>query len=175
MDVQLCPDDKLLRELDSSLDKSGWAGNSVFTNPPPGTPSCINPSDPRDIAASAIRTLNEPIIADDDNAHLILADNLRTLSIDPVDYRFFGKSSGAMLIQTAIELKNEYTGSDHDLRKAATVLGTKREEFWSPHPVRHLSAALIPTDNHLLVGAQLLKTQTRELHFSSTRPHALPL
>ncbi|KAJ2936610.1 hypothetical protein H1R20_g483, partial [Candolleomyces eurysporus] len=131
---RLCPDDKLLRELDSSLDKSGWAGNSVFTNPPPATPSCINPSDPRDIAATAIRTLNEPVNADDDNAHLILADNLRTLSIDPVDYRFFGKSSGAMLIQTAIELKNEYTGSDHDLRKAATVLGTKREEFWSPHP-----------------------------------------
>ena len=148
----------------------------MFTNPSPGIPSCINPSDPRDIAASAIRTLNEPANADDDNAHLILADNLRTLSIDPVDYRFFGKSSGAMLIQTAIELKNEYTGSDHDLRKAATVLGTKREEFWSPHPVRHLgSAALMPADNLVLVGAQLLKKQTRELLFSSTRPHALPL
>lgn len=89
------------------------------------------------LATSAIRnSMTDSANADDDNAHLILADNLKQLSIDPVDYRFFGKSSGAMLIQTAIELKNEYTGSDHThLKKATDVLGSKREEFWSPNPV----------------------------------------
>lgn len=90
------------------------------------------------MATSAIRRVGsndtqDDLFSDDDSAHLILADNLKRLSIDPADYRFFGKSSGAMLIQTAIELKNEYTGSDHDLRRG--VLGSKRPEFWTIRPV----------------------------------------
>lgn len=86
---------------------------------------------------SAIRSVGNLLPGDEDNAHLILADNLKQLSIDPADYRFFGKSSGAMLIQTAIELKNEYTGTDRDVCKTATALvpGSKRDEFWAPHPV----------------------------------------
>ncbi|KAG2018384.1 nuclear protein [Coprinopsis cinerea AmutBmut pab1-1] len=132
---RLCPDDNLLRELDASLDKGTLPleaeSSSVFTSQPSSPPRT---ADPKEIATSMIRNMDAEDI-DEDNAHLILADNLRTLSIDPVDYRFFGKSSGAMLIQTAIELKNEYAGTDHsDLRKANQVLGNKREEFWVQQP-----------------------------------------
>jgi hypothetical protein len=103
---------------------------------------------------------------DDDDAHIILADNLKQLSLEPKEYRFFGKSSGAMLIQTAIELKNEYTGrgkgnvaSQGGAMMTGTtgaaaaaaqatkpgILGLKRNEFWTSHPVSYmyLSSPLI--------------------------------
>lgn len=92
----------------------------------------MTPGDARSAMTSALRNVNDPLNGDEDNAHLLLADNLKQLSIDPVDYRFFGKSSGAMLIQTAIELKNEYTGADQE---SALLPGAKRDEFWAPHPV----------------------------------------
>lgn len=94
---------------------------------------------PRDIATSALRkadmtTKEEP---DDDSAHLLLADNLRRLTIDPHEYRFFGKSSGAMLIQTAMELKHEYTAMD-DSDKGRNPLKSKRPEYWAIKPVSPL-------------------------------------
>ncbi|KAH6913531.1 fungal-specific transcription factor domain-containing protein [Coprinopsis sp. MPI-PUGE-AT-0042] len=140
----LCPDDNLLRELESSPDKSSIpiatppeSSNSIFTSKRSSPPHKPKPGDASDIVTTVLRNIDTelpPNFADDDNAHLILADNLKSLSIDAVDYRFFGKSSGAMLIQTAIELKNEFTGSDHDFRKAQSVLGAKRDEFWVQHP-----------------------------------------
>lgn len=135
----------MLRELESSPDKSSIpiatpveSSNSIFTSKRSSPPPKPRPGDAGDIVTTVLRNIDTELptnFADDDNAHLILADNLKSLSIDAVDYRFFGKSSGAMLIQTAIELKNEFTGSDHDFRKAQSVLGTKREEFWVQHPV----------------------------------------
>lgn len=140
----LRPDDQLLRELDSSPEKPSIpiatppeSSDSIFTSKRSSPPQKPKPGAANDIVTTVIRNLDAefpPNFGDEDNAHLILADNLKSLSIDAVDYRFFGKSSGAMLIQTAIELKNEYTGSDHDFRKAQSVLGTKREEFWVQHP-----------------------------------------
>jgi hypothetical protein len=79
-------------------------------------------------------TKEEP---DDDSAHLLLADNLRRLTIDPHEYRFFGKSSGAMLIQTAMELKHEYTAMD-DSDNSKNPLKSKRPEYWAIKPVSPL-------------------------------------
>lgn len=91
------------------------------------------------MATTALRkadvvTKEEP---EDDSAQLILADNLRRLTIDPHEYRFFGKSSGAMLIQTAMELKHEYTGNDSDEGKKR-ILKSKRPEYWAVKPVSPL-------------------------------------
>lgn len=92
-----------------------------------------------DIATSILRHYGSNIPSSDerfrDDAHLILADNLKQLALEPKDYRFFGKSSGAMLIQTAIELKNEYTGKVSPAPQPG-ILGLKRNEFWTSHPVR---------------------------------------
>jgi hypothetical protein len=46
-----------------------------------------------------------------------------------------------MLIQTAIELKNEYTGKASPPRPG--ILGLKRNEFWTSHPVRRLISLFI--------------------------------
>lgn len=69
--------------------------------------------------------------------HLILVDNLGCLTIDPHEYRFFGKSSSAMSIQTAMVLKvlkHEYTGNDSDEGKEP-MLKSKRPEYWAVKPV----------------------------------------
>ena len=133
---QLCPDDQLLRQLDSSLDQGNLLSDSIFSKTLGPTAS----AKPQDIGKGTQQTAKkvQQVDEEEDNAHLILADNLKMLSIDPVDYRFFGKSSGAMLIQTAIELKNEYAGRDRTLKAASQVLSSRREELWHPHPVSGL-------------------------------------
>jgi len=112
---------------------------STLASPPINTQPQLTPSQ---MATSIIRGVGTPLVipdelfpTDDDFAHVTLADNLKRLSLDPHQYRFFGKSSGAMLIQTAIDLKNEYAaGSDVDIKRP--ILGAKRPEFWTIRPVR---------------------------------------
>lgn len=74
---------------------------------------------------------------DDDETNLRLAENLRRMTLDPSEYRFFGKSSGAMLIRTALELKGKYTGDDTlDLTKELPPIINRRKEFWTLRSVR---------------------------------------
>lgn len=80
-------------------------------------------------------TKEEP---EEDGAHLLLADNLKRLTIDPCEYRFFGKSSGAMLIQTAMELKHEYTAKDDSDNTTKPMLKSNRPEYWAIKPVSSL-------------------------------------
>lgn len=45
--------------------------------------------------------------SEDDASH-VLASTLRNLHLEPPEYRFFGKSSGAMLIRRAMEMKSDF-------------------------------------------------------------------
>ena len=73
----------------------------------------------------------------EDDPSLILADNLKQMALTPNDLRFFGKSSGAMLVQTAIELRTEYTGDEARLDgPVKAAVKAKRTEFWDIKPVR---------------------------------------
>jgi hypothetical protein len=80
------------------------------------------PSDDEDLSPS-----------DDDFTQFTLEDNLKRLTLDPIHphQRFFGKSSGVMLAQTALDYKNVYTGGDEKL----ICLPNKRPEFWNVRPV----------------------------------------
>ncbi|KAJ3505766.1 hypothetical protein NLJ89_g7247 [Agrocybe chaxingu] len=138
---RLCPDDKVYNELNKSLEKDNWA-----LDPPPANPSALvqNPTgqlkpSPLESVTCAIRAAGAKTTPtppqpedDDDDSTLILADNLKRLTVDPHEYRFFGKSSGAMLIHTALELKNEYSGVESDSKMP--VLGRQRAEFWTLRP-----------------------------------------
>jgi hypothetical protein len=76
--------------------------------------------------------------SDDDDTTLILADKLRRMAItsSPND-QFFGKSSGAMLVQTAFELKNEFAGDEDRFDgPGKPAVNAKRTEFWDAKPVR---------------------------------------
>ncbi|EPQ52470.1 hypothetical protein GLOTRDRAFT_117339 [Gloeophyllum trabeum ATCC 11539] len=72
--------------------------------------------------------------SDDEYLHTTLTENLRKLTVDPNHHRFFGKSSGIMFIQTAIDLKNEYAGDEKPSIIDESYLGSKRPEFWSSNP-----------------------------------------
>ena len=65
----------------------------------------------------------------DDDPALGLAEDLKRMGLAPNDSGFLGKSSGGMLVRTAIELKNEYTGDPR-------MFGNQRADFWDAKPVR---------------------------------------
>ncbi|KAF8150167.1 fungal-specific transcription factor domain-containing protein [Crassisporium funariophilum] len=150
---RLVPDPTAFKELSDSLDNDSWPTE----RPRPSDPSSLvahaggvgsayeaycrhTPSHALASVTSAIRggscDMTPPKGPDEDDSTLILADNLKRLAIDPNEYRFFGKSSGAMLIQTAIELKHEYTQSEGtpELPLPKAILGGKRAEFWTLRP-----------------------------------------
>lgn len=105
------------------------------SGPSPNIPS----SSVSAMATSVIRGVGTPMVIaddllpnDDDFGHVALVNKIKQLEINPAHCRFFGKSSGVMLIQTAIDLKNEYTGEDSIRHPTFT---SKRPEFWDVSPV----------------------------------------
>jgi hypothetical protein len=135
---QLCPDENVLKELDASLDLDKWSPADSKSTPldTDCTAKALIPGTPTEIITKAIRESGDPLVAldEDDIKHLKLADHMMSLHIDPTENRFFGKSSGVMLIQTAIDLKHEYIGQPD--RSKEGILGARRPEFWTIRPVR---------------------------------------
>lgn len=70
--------------------------------------------------------------------NVVLSDDLKTLTSEKSQARFYGMSSNIMLIKAAMEIKKECTGNS-GLYLEPHVLGDKRPEFWSVHPVRAIS------------------------------------
>ncbi|KAF8643172.1 hypothetical protein AX16_009214 [Volvariella volvacea WC 439] len=144
---RLSPGDDLLTDLDKNIDREAWVMEKVASQRRSVLEQAariVHPqSTPGELATDAIRksgceySFDNP--PDDDFIHVMLADNLEKLSINQGDYRFFGKSSSAMLIQTAIELKNEYTGNEVEKPQLSHALA-KRPEFWSVRPWEQAAA-----------------------------------
>ncbi|KAF9256488.1 hypothetical protein L218DRAFT_966338 [Marasmius fiardii PR-910] len=143
--------EKLLRRLMPAEDLSRELGplqeltkvSNVTSQPSPLSP-CIISRDTNavvmDHAIDSIRRFNQPPLETKENLeaqqeeleHLLLADNIKKASLSREEFRFYGKSSGAMLIQTAIDLKESYTGSRADL--LAGLETRARPEFWHSYP-----------------------------------------
>ncbi|KAF8972340.1 fungal-specific transcription factor domain-containing protein [Flammula alnicola] len=145
---RLCPDDALYNELTGSLDHN-WMVEQAPANPSSlvtDIASCTRQGSTIGLnaVASAIRGVADNVASstgpddDDDETSLILTDNLKRMALEPHEFRFFGKSSGAMLVRTALELKNEYTGSDTTLLDFRNMqkppLKNLRNEFWTVRP-----------------------------------------
>ena len=136
----------MLQQLNASLEKDNWTietpGTShlVLTGSSAGhDPNENAPANGSHIVTNALRNVDLPVSSpsDDDEPTLILADNLKKLDLDQGEYRFFGKSSGVMLIQTAIELKNEYSHGKMTAEepKLPIKFHNRRMEFWTTRPV----------------------------------------
>ncbi|KAG6886096.1 hypothetical protein C0992_004672 [Termitomyces sp. T32_za158] len=127
----------ILKEIESAVDTDALL---VECLPQPAekshpTPLIVPPRHPCEIATSVLRKVAQPVeyTVDDDFAHVILADELKRLRIGDIDKNtFFGKSSGAMLVHAAMELKNEATGGLDDIRRP--ILASKRDRFWKLAP-----------------------------------------
>ncbi|KAJ7747317.1 fungal-specific transcription factor domain-containing protein [Mycena metata] len=70
-----------------------------------------------------------PSLPEEDLSHDELAQRFRQFSIGALKHRFFGSSSGFMLVKNAIQVKEEYLGR--------VITPTfRRAEFWNMRPVR---------------------------------------
>ncbi|KAJ7905569.1 fungal-specific transcription factor domain-containing protein [Mycena olivaceomarginata] len=54
---------------------------------------------------------------------------MHKLSLNPETHRFFGKSSGIQLLQTALNFKSHFTGSQNS---SGLSLPKRRKEYWDP-------------------------------------------
>ncbi|KAF7967970.1 hypothetical protein HWV62_32437 [Athelia sp. TMB] len=136
--TKIYPDGDFRQELDN--DRPIWQRHMDIPSPGISSPSALH--------IHGIKTATEdddglapacgPPDSDDeeeaDYATVDISANLRErLQQDPMNYRFFGKSSGVMLIQAALDLKNEYTGNSIE-RPTSPAIGQKRPEFWNVRP-----------------------------------------
>lgn len=99
------------------------------TSPAPVISKKLHPSPPVTALNGVHNTYAYSTVADElgqsdeDPAHL--PDEIQRLTVTSNDRRFHGKSSGLVLVQTAIDMKREYTGDD------STNTNPKRSDFWS--------------------------------------------
>ncbi|KAF7304830.1 Zn(2)-C6 fungal-type domain-containing protein [Mycena kentingensis (nom. inval.)] len=56
---------------------------------------------------------------------------IKKLTLDPEQHRFWGKSSGIQLVQTALNFKSHYAGSTTD-HPPPSSLPKRRNEYWEP-------------------------------------------
>lgn len=136
---------------------------------------------PTEFASSVIRSMGEiqpaTIIPDDDDdlGHVVLEEDLVGLQInDELRNRFFGKSSGAMLLQAAMDLKDEYTGQPKRSFPRPNILSRRRDEFWSRPDVCLRLAVICLAPDLSIVGTVHLGTQESQLHLPRRRPHTAP-
>ncbi|KAG6853776.1 hypothetical protein C0991_001487 [Blastosporella zonata] len=104
-----------------------------------------------------LETPSEPSLLprnDEDILEEELIGKLKRLHVDPPQGRFFGKSSGYQLVQTALDIRSEYVGQT---RRARSVMDGQRMQFWySPawHPSQDETPPLLnysyPDDDLLL-------------------------
>lgn len=71
--------------------------------------------------------------SDDETGVVKLAHDMQKLALDPTLRRFLGKSSGAVLLSTARDIKKKYAELHEygDLSKSSVV---KRPQFWTAQP-----------------------------------------
>lgn len=79
---------------------------------------------------------------DEITAQRTLANSLKQMKLNPAHMRFFGKSSSAMFIQTALDAKHEYAGIEKaqvEHGEKRVLIPAKRPHMWGIHPVCNVS------------------------------------
>jgi hypothetical protein len=112
--------------------------------------------------------------------------NERCATVHPRDlnnltlrYRIFGKSSSANLVQTALDLKSEYSGTEGEQMCMHMHMVNRRPEFWTPHSVSRtpllLSFAQLTGVFKLIVGMRYSSRRHRRhrLHVPRAGPNRL--
>lgn len=103
-----------------------------------------------------------------------LVEHFKAMDVKMDHKHFLGRSSNLMLIQTAMDLKQEYVASDSPEaskgpRPKATkpALSKRRPEFWEPMPVRHLRHHTTPVRS-LALSSVAYSAQTHKYRVSGT-------
>ncbi|KAF9467428.1 fungal-specific transcription factor domain-containing protein [Collybia nuda] len=109
---------------------------------------------------------------DDDPSDGDVVTRMSRLHVDPRQNRFFGKSSGYQLIQTALEIRSEYTGEEREFGKAQ--LRARRLEFWTQPPWRVIHPELEPEPPGFIFPEADLIHSLVDAYFEQVNPF-LPL
>ena len=112
----------------------------------PGTASYRPPSQLRGSGGStSLDDTGDHDLEPSDDEYVCTTSKLQSLQETfndlSVSYRFFGKSSGANLVRTVLDLESEYSGTEQE------YMAKRRPEFWTQHTVRvrrPLTARLLP-------------------------------
>lgn len=114
------------------MDKEPWRTTNTAGVMPGPSSSSSNLPDP--IALNQ-PTADEAIEAGEDFQlkQEEVADSFKTLSLGKRNPRFFGKSSGVMMVKKAMDMKHEYSGSP---KPKQPLIPEKRPNFWSPPSVK---------------------------------------
>jgi len=133
---RLCPEADFTQELGAPIDRQSFVRDSLSRSlqNKPGTVAHRPPSQPRGgiiTQPSLDDVVDHELEPSDDEypntqTHRVqsLQDTLNELNLN---HRFFGKSSGANLALTALDLKSEYNGNERD----HAALANRRPEFWT--------------------------------------------
>jgi hypothetical protein len=126
----------------------------------PGIPF-LTQDDPADIYENDLSS------SDEEAGAVQLSYGMQKLTIDSTLQRFFGKSSGAVFLMTAMDMKNKYVKRD-EAGTMPKVFGVKRPEYWSAQPV---STSPISPRSHSLFSSGFLPKfgpQSPTTHFPRT-------
>ncbi|KAJ7483882.1 fungal-specific transcription factor domain-containing protein [Mycena galericulata] len=136
---------------DSPVLKHRSASAATSATPPPG-PGV-------ELAALTIRSMNTPAPSPqgDDLAHIALTQDLEDLSINQHRNHFHGKSSGAMLVKVAVQLRQKYEEKD-------MPWDTRRMHYWTYSPaserIPHVGPFVFPEPDLLTSLVDLYFTHT---------------
>ncbi len=142
------PDSELARELEitepapAATTASPREGLDPSIIKSVGYKLSVNPEDSEKLHSMIARSLPksrdpEPQnLSDDDEEelHQGLTKGMKELQVSDAEVRFFGKSSGAALVQSALSLREHLDGTPSLHPK---FLENRRPEFWTIFPVSH--------------------------------------
>jgi hypothetical protein len=137
---RLCPDADFTQELGAPIDRQSFVRDSLSRSlqNKPGTASYRPPSQLCGGALTPLDETGDHDLEPSDDEYLNPIAKVQSLQETfndlNVSYRFFGKSSGAGLVQTALDLKSDYSGAEQDHIRMR--MANRRPEFWAQHPVR---------------------------------------
>jgi hypothetical protein len=124
---KVCPDADFSREMGGRIDRETWRKDNTSTSTSAHTMNATSST-----YSSANTPLEDLVPSEDEDViTLKLSESFRTMDLHGWRTRFIGKSSGVVLIQKAIDLKKEVTGSgEHQAR----ILSHRVQD--TPYPVR---------------------------------------
>ncbi|KAJ7178398.1 fungal-specific transcription factor domain-containing protein [Mycena crocata] len=157
------PKNKHVEELKQQLSALQAKLRNTQTQPEAGTAPTASiiqyPTPPSDSTSSPV-----PSLPEEDLSHDELAERFRGFSINSLKHRFFGSSSGFMLVKNAIAIKEEYMGRP-------IVTQWRRPEFWNIRPWEQGPADEKP---HYVFPETDLINSLMDMYFTCVHP-TLPL